>query len=291
MLTQVTRKLRSWGPVFDILPPNRVLALTVWFDPHDYYLCVCAKNWIQRVPSCWLACPLGDAAGYLGLSLPQAVRTPWPCWCLCPPPPASCLRKHRIILPLTAGVSSELWDAVFYTQLPIFSLYLVLSSVWWAASPWCLYSVILPCGPGSQGWSPAPWDLGRFSSFCLSFPFCTIGVVISVSPTEVKITVLFQTVECGSIMSHRNNLTVVLTKVSRSWGFPGGSAEGICLPVQKTWVRSLGREDPRRRKWQPTPVFWPGKSHGQRSLVDYSPGGRKRVRQLKDWKTTNDSRL
>ena len=26
-----------------------------------------------------------------------------------------------------------------------------------------------------------------------------------------------------------------------------------------------------RRKWQPTPVFLPGKSHGQKSLVDYSP--------------------
>ena len=26
-----------------------------------------------------------------------------------------------------------------------------------------------------------------------------------------------------------------------------------------------------RRKWQPTPVFLPGKSHGQRSLVGYSP--------------------
>ena len=25
------------------------------------------------------------------------------------------------------------------------------------------------------------------------------------------------------------------------------------------------------RKWQPTPVLLPGKSHGQRSLVDYSP--------------------
>ena len=30
-----------------------------------------------------------------------------------------------------------------------------------------------------------------------------------------------------------------------------------------------------RRKWQPTPVFWPGESHGQRSLVGYSPWGRK----------------
>ena len=28
-------------------------------------------------------------------------------------------------------------------------------------------------------------------------------------------------------------------------------------------------------KWQPTPVFLPGKSHGQRSLVGYSPWGHK----------------
>jgi len=33
----------------------------------------------------------------------------------------------------------------------------------------------------------------------------------------------------------------------------------------------LSWEDPWRRKWQPTPVFLPGKSHGQRSLVGYSP--------------------
>ena len=32
---------------------------------------------------------------------------------------------------------------------------------------------------------------------------------------------------------------------------------------------------PWRRKWQPTPVFLPGKSHGQRSLAGYSPWGRK----------------
>ena len=29
------------------------------------------------------------------------------------------------------------------------------------------------------------------------------------------------------------------------------------------------------RKWQPTPVFLPGESHGQRSLAGYSPWGRK----------------
>ena len=32
-----------------------------------------------------------------------------------------------------------------------------------------------------------------------------------------------------------------------------------------------------RRKWQPTPVFLPGKSHGQRCLAGYSPWDRKRV--------------
>ena len=32
---------------------------------------------------------------------------------------------------------------------------------------------------------------------------------------------------------------------------------------------------PWRRKWQPTPIFLPGKSHGQRSLVGYSPWGSK----------------
>ena len=36
------------------------------------------------------------------------------------------------------------------------------------------------------------------------------------------------------------------------------------------WVRKI----PWRMEWQPTPVFLPGKSHGQRSLEDYSPWGR-----------------
>ena len=32
-----------------------------------------------------------------------------------------------------------------------------------------------------------------------------------------------------------------------------------------------------RKKWQYPPVFLPGKSHGQRSLVGYSSWGKKRV--------------
>ena len=37
------------------------------------------------------------------------------------------------------------------------------------------------------------------------------------------------------------------------------------------WVRKI----PWRSKWQPTPLFLPGKSHGQRSLASYTPWGHK----------------
>ena len=37
------------------------------------------------------------------------------------------------------------------------------------------------------------------------------------------------------------------------------------------WVRKISC----RREWLPTPVFLPGESHGQKSLVNYSPWGHK----------------
>ena len=40
-------------------------------------------------------------------------------------------------------------------------------------------------------------------------------------------------------------------------------------------VRSLVKKIPWRRAWKPTLVFLPGESHGQRSLLGYSPWGRK----------------
>ena len=53
--------------------------------------------------------------------------------------------------------------------------------------------------------------------------------------------------------------------------------ESIC-PCRRhrfdPWVRKI----PWRRKWQPNPVFLPGKSHGQRSPAEYSPRSCKRVR-------------
>ena len=61
----------------------------------------------------------------------------------------------------------------------------------------------------------------------------------------------------------------------RTWrSFPGGASgkESACRHMRRKklgfdpWVRKI----PRRRAWQPTPVFLPGESHGQRSLEGYS---------------------
>ena len=61
-------------------------------------------------------------------------------------------------------------------------------------------------------------------------------------------------------------------------GFEGGSVakkkKKICLLIQLTQEIRFDlsvRKTPWKRKWQPPPVFLPGKSHGQRSLAGYSP--------------------
>ena len=73
-------------------------------------------------------------------------------------------------------------------------------------------------------------------------------------------------------------------------GFPSGSVVKNLLSMQETcrrcrfnrWVEKI----PWRRKWQPIPVFLPGKSHEQRSLVGCSPWGHKSWTQWSDWTTT-----
>ena len=52
--------------------------------------------------------------------------------------------------------------------------------------------------------------------------------------------------------------------------------------MQETQVRSLAREDPRRRNWQPTPIFLPGKLHRQRNLEGYSPWSHKLL-DMTEW--------
>ena len=51
-----------------------------------------------------------------------------------------------------------------------------------------------------------------------------------------------------------------------------GNLNGKETQIQKSYMYMYWRW-----KWQPTSVFLPGKSHGQRKLAHYSPWGCKRV--------------
>jgi len=66
-----------------------------------------------------------------------------------------------------------------------------------------------------------------------------------------------------------------LLRVGILWWLRG--KESGCLQCRRLgfdpWVGRI----PWRRKWQPIPVFLPGKFHGQRSLAGYRPWGQKRV--------------
>ena len=74
---------------------------------------------------------------------------------------------------------------------------------------------------------------------------------------------------------------ILITSLKRTSPMTGGKE---CLPSRSCrrcrldpWVGEILW----RRKWQPTPVFLPGKSQGQRSLEGYSPWGHKEWTRLK----------
>ena len=72
------------------------------------------------------------------------------------------------------------------------------------------------------------------------------------------------------VMTH-----IICGSDGKAWLYPDGSdgkvsAYNAGRPRFNPWVKT-----PWRREWQPTPVLLPGKSHGWRSLVGYSPWGRK----------------
>ena len=69
----------------------------------------------------------------------------------------------------------------------------------------------------------------------------------------------------------------------RFWWLSGKQSACQCRSHKRLgfnpWVRKILWS----RKWQPTPVFFPGRSHEQRSLTGYSPWSGKRLKN--DWVT------
>ena len=73
---------------------------------------------------------------------------------------------------------------------------------------------------------------------------------------------------------------------SRHSGGSNGKEPACQCRTHDTRLWSLGQEDPLRRGWQPTPVFLPRESHGQRNLLDHSSWGHKES-DMAEWQSTH----
>ena len=91
--------------------------------------------------------------------------------------------------------------------------------------------------------------------------------------TPCKTGILERTYITGIYIVHTRRMYVcVISDQGLSW-WPNGK-ESACQCRRHgfdPWVWKI----PWRRKWQPTPVFLPGESHGQRNLVGHNPWSRK----------------
>ena len=129
------------------------------------------------------------------------------------------------------------------------------------------------CGPTDEPgtrWSPPLWSslpLGTCDTLLCLFDHSFLASFVDSNFSSLSLNV-------GSPQDTVLNLLVLFPY--RHWvGFSGGSVVKNLLTKQGTQVLSLGLgRFPWRRKWQPTAIFLPG-SHGQRSLVDCSPWGRR----------------
>ena len=113
----------------------------------------------------------------------------------------------------------------------------------------------------------SPLNLRKHLQWKLRGPYMTLGPPPEQEPIPLGSKCQWA-YECKSLPNVRRTSLVAQTvkHLSTMW---------------ETWVRSLGQEVPWRRKWQPTPVLLPRKSHGRRNLVSM---GLQRVGH--DWATS-----
>ena len=79
-------------------------------------------------------------------------------------------------------------------------------------------------------------------------------------------------------MKYNSSIFVVVVAyvfdvISMKLGSDGKESTCQCRQGFDPWVRKI----PWRREWLPSPVFLPGESHGQRSLMGYNPYGYKEL--------------
>ena len=101
------------------------------------------------------------------------------------------------------------------------------------------------------------------------------------SPAKKRTNILVFILEDLFVSTYSNTYLYTCSGLPRWHG--GKDSACRCRRRKRLGFNPWSRKTPWRRKWQPTPVFLPGKSHGQRSLADYSPWG---LKESNNWAHT-----
>ena len=117
-----------------------------------------------------------------------------------------------------------------------------------------------------------------FTRWIICLSVCTSILSHMIQTTMDSIHIPNATYQIQKVMWKRNSY---LFRCSHALGFPGGSVgkESACNAGDLGLIPGLGRSPGGGNGNPPTPVFLPGKPHGQRSLVGYS---------LWDWRVGHD---
>ena len=126
-------------------------------------------------------------------------------------------------------------------------------------------------------WTEKPGGLQSMGSHRVGHDWSDLVVVVVLSYMWFHVS--FKNPEGYILRSLLTLSYIIVEHHCRLWGFSGGTTgkESVCW-CRRCKIHGFNprvRKIPWRRKWQPTPVFLPGKSLGQRSLVGYSPRGYK----------------
>ena len=155
--------------------------------------------------------------------------------------------------------------------LLILWMHLFLFSPWGYQSMFCFLSKIILLSAFSL------FSLNHIFSVCFYPSLLILGSVfmfecldfVCMSTTCPLVGLTMEWPGCKS--DFFSSLYVGMEKGVHSRWFSGQEYACQCRRCRRCRFYPWLRKIPWRRKWQPTPVFLPGESHGQRSLVDYSP--------------------
>ena len=133
--------------------------------------------------------------------------------------------------------------------------------------------------PWASFYSTDTWNLLYFRTWV----FCSISLnSVPLSPHSLSPKPsLF--LKCSSeldlCMTHHLNMLHMTNGLPR-WS-SGKETACQCKRLRRRGFSAQAGKILWNRKWQPTPVFLPGESHGQRSLLGYSPWGCKQLDMTK----------